>query len=108
MCKKNGRGFSLFLCVFEGEGDSCRGEGALCERFVNTQGRRTRLLCGGAHSKCTNIKDDCLEGQNVFIDVHQTAEAKKKKTKTHLTKGHLEVENAAAKIMNEAKLWKMT
>lgn len=40
----------------------------------------------------------------MFIDVHQTAEAKRKikKTKnTHLTKGHLEVENAAAKIMNE-------
>lgn len=38
------------------------------------------LLCSGALSKCTHVKDDCLEGRNVIklgkIGVHKTAEAK--------------------------------
>lgn len=64
------------------------------------------LLCSGAHSKCTHVRNttDCLEGRNVIkggITSIKQQKQKKKKKKTSNT-GHIEVANTAA------KLWKRT
>lgn len=58
-----------------------RDEGGVSKYSRKTYKTPTQsLLCSGAHSKCTHVKDDCLEGRSVIkvgkTDVHKTAEAK--------------------------------